>query len=532
MKAIERPPCAASWYHCLQVHLAVALLVGGLPYAGGARAGSVSVPVTAMWDFDGLNPLEDVTGNGHDLIDPLGTSTPGFFVTPTPSANGWDPNGLKGRAVVFDGDNDYLDIPNSVYSGGDFTLMVAEMRPNTDTTYDTIAASTGFRFQDVDSELTGGVRQTSKGGPGGTFGGVYPHAVNDWHLVTLRYNATSRELETFSTTNSTTLSPAKLTGSVNAPGFTSATVELADFRLGMDGVSTIGGNDAWAGQLDFAIFHDGLLSNAQLDTIANEFNNSPNVLPPQLPPPVPTARWDFNGSDPLADRTGNGHDLLNPGGGNSPTFTAPLSSSNGWQPAEFVRGAVAQFDGNDWLDIPNDVYEGGDFTVVVAHRRPASAGGYDTIFANSRFRFQDVNNTLAGSINSPGGNFGTPYPLTPDDWYFTVLRYDDAMRTLNSFTVTDDDVLGPPVMTGNAVTPGLGNAVDWRLGYNNSGIGSPDTWVGQLDFVVFYNEFVINERLELVFEQFNVPEPATATLLLVGLLALSTRRRRSRTTGS
>ncbi len=496
---------------------------------GSLIAGSVSVPVTAMWDFDSLDPLEDVTGNGHHLIDPGGTYTPGFFVHPTPSTNGWDPNGLKGRGVAFDGSGDYLEIPGSTYSGGDFTLLVAEMRPNTDGSYDTIAASTGFRFQDVNNKLTGAVRPGNKSGPGGNFGGTHPHAVNDWHLVALRYDSGTRALDTFSTTNSTALAPAKLTGSVNAPGF-AGTIPLSNFRLGMDGVSTIGGDDAWAGELDFAIFHDGLLTDTQLNTIAEEFNNSPNVLPPQLPRPDATAKWDFNGANPLADRTGNGHDLLMPASAaNQPSFVTAAPSSNGWEPLEFVRGPVAEFDGSDWLDIPDEVYEGGDFTVVAAHRRPASAGGFDTILSSSRFRYQDVNNSLQGDINSPGGSFGGSYALTPDDWYFTVLRYEGATGALNSFTVTGGDELGSPVLTGNAVAPGLGNAVDWQIGYNgNSGIGGVDGWAGQIDFVAFYNDFVIADQLELVFEQFRVPEPSAAMLAVWAAAGWIRMRRRRR----
>ena len=197
---------------------------------------------------------------------------------------------------------------------------------------------------------------------------------------------------------------------------------------------------------------------------------------------------------------------------------------------EVRDGNVASFDGSDYLSIPNSVYQGDDFTVIVAHMMPNAATGYDTIFASSRFRYQNIYDSLGGGINSPGGTFGSPrYPLDPDEWYFTALRYDNSNMVLESFVVTDTDVLGLPVMQGSANLPGIGNAVNWRIGGDGTSlIGGFDGWPGEIDFVVFYNQYLEDWQVQDILSQFVVPEPATFVLLGCGLAALRLRSRRRR----
>lgn len=496
---------------------AAVFLVLGLA-ASAAWAGSISVPVTAFWDFDDWgNPLLDQTGNGHDLINPGGSSSPGITSPATAGTNGWSPNGLAGRVAKFDG-GDYFAVPNSVYSGGDFTFLIAQLRPTAAGGYDTIFASSRFRYQNVNDALSGGINS-----PGGSFGGSYALNPDDWYLVALRYDNATRSLESFALTNTGTLGSPVLTGSANVPGLGNAT----NFRIGGDGTSGIGSFDGWAGELDFAVFHDGLLNNTQLQTIVTEFNSSPNVLPPPPPPAVKSAFWDFNAANPLLDRSGNGNHLVNPGGGNSPTFGPATPSANGWQPMELDRGDVAKFDGSDYLEIPNSVYAGGDFTVLVAHRRPTAAGGYDTIFASSRFRYQNINDALGGGINSPGGSFGGTYPLNPDDWYFTALRYNDTTGTLESYAVTAGDLLGGPVLVGSANSPGLGNAINWRIGGDGTSlIGGFDGWAGEIDYVAFYNQLLTDGQIQNAFANFVVPEPSAFILFALGLAGIAVLRRR------
>ncbi len=222
--------------------------------------------------------------------------------------------------------------------------------------------------------------------------------------------------------------------------------------------------------------------------------------------PGVTAFWDFDGPTPPTDKTGNGHDLILPGGSNNPTIGNAVASGNGWSPAG-LYGVSATFDGGDYLAIPNSAYSGGDFTFFVA-QHTAGATGFDTLLASSRFRYQNVNDTLSGAINAPGGSFGGSTPISANDWHFIALRYDSTTQTLESFAATNTGTLGAPLLSGIAAAPGLGNASNFRLGGDGtSGIGGFDGWAGQLDFAGFHDGKLTNAQLQSALTEFVAVAP-------------------------
>jgi hypothetical protein len=84
------------------------------------------------------------------------------------------------------------------------------------------------------------------------------------------------------------------------------------------------------------------------------------------------------------------------------------------------------------------------------------------------------------------------------------------------------------VLFGSANAPGLGNAINWRLGGDGTSlIGGFDGWAGELDFVLFYNRVLTDDQVQAILSHFVIPEPATLTLVGLGL-AMAERRRRRR----
>ena len=59
-------------------------------------------------------------------------------------------------------------------------------------------------------------------------------------------------------------------------------------------------------------------------------------------------------------------------------------------------------------------------------------------------------------------------------------------------------------------------------------IGGFDGWAGQIDFAIFYNQWLADGQLQTVFENYSVPEPGSLMILALGGLCLALRRRRRR----
>ncbi|MCA9247923.1 MAG: PEP-CTERM sorting domain-containing protein [Planctomycetales bacterium] len=528
------------------------------------------------WDFDTIgNELLDKSGNGNNLTNGGGVT----FGSHTASANGWTPDQLGGgQAANFTGaGSNYLAMPNGTYTGGDFTFITAHLRPAAGSGFNTLFASSRFRYQTVGDptpSLSGGINA-----PGGSFGGT-PAVEDEWHLTALTYDSSTGALSSYIVTNSGVFpgSP-QATGSANGgPTYIS---DSTNFRIGGDGTSAIGGFDGWEGQLDFVAFDNSILSGVQLQQLMSDFNLG-------ITTPEPTtglmvlmgvmglamrrrrvvgslslvcvaslaftssasagywtynfadqadAFWDFEGGSPLVSKSPGAVTLTN---GGAVTFSSTIASGNGWTP-DALGGTSANFDrndGNSYLNIPNGTYTGGDFTLIMAGRRPDAQGNWTTLFSNSRFQLVQVQNEpdpylwgRAVGDGNLGGSAGSTQ-MTEDDWHFFAWTYDSTGNSLNVYEVTNSGTLGAAIITESPAVS-LTDATNLRIG--RDGVSSPplggaDGWDGQLDFIVFDNTLLNAVQLQGALDDFlfgvQTPEPTTGLMVLFGIAGLATRRRR------
>lgn len=222
--------------------------------------------LVSKYDFEQSNPLADdaPTGLHLDLTNGGGAT----FAPPPPSGFF---NRLGTQAASFSGaSNSYLDVPNMHTPGDDFTF-VALVNPSNVGAFRTILSTDRFRFQfypDGDGNPAGAVRLDVNGagasGPGNSAANVVEP--NQWYFVALRYTAASRLIDVF-------FQGANPDLTLNGPLFTRTALgasgidDISRFRLGLDGVSGIGGVDPWVGWIDSVRLYDYALTNSQLQEL-------------------------------------------------------------------------------------------------------------------------------------------------------------------------------------------------------------------------------------------------------------------------
>ena len=233
--------------------------------------------LVARYDHEDASPLTDDTGNGHTLSNAGGVT----FEAPA------NPGSLRIGSVAGRyrrGGSDYLTVPSDVYQQGDdftFTAFVYK-DDNINTGHQTLLASDRFRFQ-WRIDRVGGIGQlgTTQLALGVTNGTSYTERYSadgafepgGWFFVAMRYDASSDLAEGF---------VVPIHQSVSAPAISyTSPFDLSDmtgFRMGMDGVSGIGGADAFSGYIDAAHFYRGFLSNEDLERIRHTYIPEPATM--------------------------------------------------------------------------------------------------------------------------------------------------------------------------------------------------------------------------------------------------------------
>ena len=254
------------------------------------------------------------------------------------------------------------------------------------------------------------------------------------------------------------------------------------------------------------------------------------------------ASYQMEADNPLLNSAGATtyrHNLVNPGGANSPTHLA----SGG------VGGSGAfQFDG---ADSPNGDYLnfGGAGYLFLGYDNGITPGPSDP--QNHDYTFSFWIDTTDGASNT-GGYAGTPqipilgdvsggvhFSLGIDNGRASYRYYDGGWQSVNG-TVSVADGQGHYVtfVAHHDATPTIDIYVDGILDVANLAISSPgnsDAQLGRsypdhagemiLDDIRLYDEAL---DAATIAELFAIPEPTGLALLLVPLAMLSARRRRVR----
>ena len=227
--------------------------------------------------------LQDDSGNGNTLTNNGGVT---FVAAPSQVGEQFDLGDTVGQ-YRKDGGDDYLAVPNSVYTAGsDFSftaLVYKEDTTNLNSGHQTVLASNRFRLQwrvnrvdDVpvlsSQQLTLGTRDTKgdstsendvNGPSANAASGSF--MAGQWYFVALRYDQSENQLQAFIQSPSTTWDPTSIT---LTPTF--AIDDFTNFRLGTDGVSNIGSGDGFDGYIDGARFYNTALSDAEFGDVLQD----------------------------------------------------------------------------------------------------------------------------------------------------------------------------------------------------------------------------------------------------------------------
>jgi hypothetical protein len=454
---------------------------------------------------------DDVDGNA--LTNSGGVA---FLIPPHPQFSV-----LGSSAGYYDRTSRYLIVPNGVYSGGDFTFTGLAMKTGSDLYYETILASSGYRFQYAPPN---NLNMQVKNGGGGAAANAFPK--NQWQFVALTYRASDRTVQTYIAPSGASLGPADYTFTASNTNFDTS----ANFRLGMDGASGIGGGDAWLGYLDHTRVYNEYMTAAQLDSVFQGYG------PVAAKPNALLARYSHDQpGQPLRDDMG-ANNLTNAGG---VTFNAPID------PGRLLLGDNAGTyprTGTGYLNVPSSVYEPGeDFTFTALVRKTGNySGAHETMLAANLFRLQYREeppiNTGGGrlflELKGAGSGLTAAGSFAADQWYFLAMRYDSINRVVDAFFQSPLSDLTTPVFTLNLPTSfDLSNMTNFRLGMDGvSGIGGGDPFLGQMDSVTFYRGYLSASELNRIMLSSVAPEPGTWILAMLAVPAWFVVWRRHRGT--
>ncbi len=413
--------------------------------------------------------------------------------------------------------NDGLNVPSLYTAGDDFTFL-ALVKKSTDDVggHQTVLSSDRFRYQfrrtGAEGSGEGTLRLDVNGagatGPNESGNGTF--LADQWYFTALTYDAATGDIHAYLQDDSPVFARAAFTRNGNLD-------DMSAFRIGFDGLSGIGGSDAWGGYLDGARFYDQALTPTQLRDVFR-------TLTGHSPGPIgQVVRYEHE--DPgnrLADSSGNGLDATS---GGSVAFTAPVD------PGPFDLGTTSgdyPRNGSGYLDLPEVHTPGDSFTFAAMVRKEGTGDGHQTILGTDRFRFQyreTADDTVGGRLRldlnptAGGGTTETPGDtFLSDQWHFVALAYDAATGQLQAWLQDGSPVfLGPEYSATTGNVPYFDDISRFRVGGDGlSGVPGAgfDSFGGQIDGIRYFDTLLSKRELRDVFRQYH-PVPGGT----VGLVA-------------
>ncbi|QNN20932.1 DUF2341 domain-containing protein [Planctomycetales bacterium ZRK34] len=498
-------------------------------YSGNVAA-SDAQNVNDVWSngYAGVWHLNN-TGTGAVETDSTSTGITGNVT----GAGVTSSTGVIGDGRTFDSSSDRIEFSNAALNGDqDITVEFwmkgdAAAQPNTYTrpvSKNQGDLQPGFEYQRNNNTEDAALRIDSTGTNNQLKGMPAPLFDDQWHYVATAFG--------FNTGTNV------VDGSSNTFSFNRDAGVLGNTNPLTLGRKATGGNQ-FAGQMDEVRFSNVQRSadwlNAQYRSQSNQLLSYAAVVNPNA-----AFHLSHEQTDATLDDTVNGYDATNTG---VDFIAAPTPAASG-----FYLGDTTGFyvrNQNDHLDVSDAAYTGGDFTLIALVNRDTADlnQGHATIFATDRFRFQWRINRPGGvpelgsqqlnlDVKSAGGSTtnatGPQGNFLAGTWYFVALRYDASENLIEAFLEDSNGAIVNPELSinlGFTITDLSG----MRIGADGlTGIGSFDTWWGQIDNTQLYNAALSDGELQSIFTSVAIPEPASLTLLGVCLAALTTKRARRR----
>jgi hypothetical protein len=433
--------------------------VSNLKFTSKVRALNLASNLVAYWPLD--SNANDLSGNGHN-----GTA---YNVTSVP-----DHLGNSGRAYHFDGSSSYIVVPNNAalnLNSTDFTLSAWIKLDSYNSSYGSQIMNK--RYSGYNNgwtwSMTGQLSSTTgtlSFGPGGGNSNAFGTKVvslNQWHMVTSVYTASSQQLAIYIDgvlDNVTTgiLSP-------------SASV-LADLYIGKDNPQTGSNGYYFQGSLDELRIYNKALSATEVEQL---YSWPINGL---------IAYWPLDGN--ANDLSGNGHNGTT---NNVTSVPDHLGNANG----------AFHFDGTtSYITVPNDTtlsLGGKDFTLSAWVKLDSYNSSYGSQILNKRY--SGYNNgwtwSIAGQLSStpgvlsfgPGGGssnaFGTA-AVAINQWHMVTSVYTASTQQLAIYI---DGALDNT--TSGILSPNAAVTADLYMGKDNPNTGSPGYFFqGSMDDVRIY----------------------------------------------
>jgi hypothetical protein len=230
-------------------------------------------PFSGAYSHEQASPLADDLGNaGHAL-----TNAGGVTFTAPVGAGGIRLGQVAGT-YNRDLGNSYLSVPADYNQGDDFTFTAFVRKTGSNLYYETILASDRFRLQytppGIDVPGSGALFLQLTASDGDQYSPAGSFEPDEWQFVAMRYNASTRLLEAFLQDPGSPFQGPVISFTVADPD---GLGNMANFRIGSDGVSGIGGVDGFLGQIDEARMFTGYLSNAQIEAIFTSYIPEPSA---------------------------------------------------------------------------------------------------------------------------------------------------------------------------------------------------------------------------------------------------------------